>query len=110
MVVVKEGHCFCWCVPINSYNGKGVAKSGLSSSDRATHAVIYMEGTRLATSDAEDKMMDKIAIAVGLAGADRILDVMSRINLGKVHTIEHNVKVMNVGNTRRESLKDLEAY
>jgi hypothetical protein len=110
MAVVKEGHGFCWCVPINSYNGKGVAKSGLSSSDRAAHAVIYMEGTRPAISDAEDKMMDKIAIAVGPAGADRKFDVMSRINFGKVHTIEHNVKVMNVGNIRRESLNDFEAY
>jgi hypothetical protein len=110
MAVVKEGHGFCWCVPINSYNGKGVAKSGLSSSDRAAHAVIYMEGTQPVTSKAEQKMMKKSAIAVGPAVPDRKLDAMSRINFGKVHTIEHNVKVMNVGNIRHESLEYFEAY
>lgn len=108
MAVVKEGHGFCWCVPINTYNGKGVAKTGFSSSDRLAHAVVYMKGSPPTTT--AEHGMNKRAIAVGPAGLDRKLDMMSRVNFGKVHTIEHNVKVMNIGNIRGESLADFEAY
>jgi hypothetical protein len=110
VVVVKEGHGFSWCVPITTYQGKGVAKRGLSDEDRRAHAIIYMEGTNIRPTAAERDMMDKESIAVHAAATDQKLDPMSRINFGKVHTIEHNVKVMNVGRISRDDLDDFKHY
>ncbi|KAJ5467820.1 hypothetical protein N7475_005572 [Penicillium sp. IBT 31633x] len=38
MIVVKEQNGCCWCVPILTYNRKGVAKKSI---DRSKHAVVY---------------------------------------------------------------------
>jgi len=46
MVVVKERHGYCWCIPINTYKGKGVAKHGLSRQEQAAHATVHMSGIR----------------------------------------------------------------
>ena len=35
MVVVRERHGYCWCIPIRTYNYQGVAKKGLSTQDRS---------------------------------------------------------------------------
>jgi hypothetical protein len=108
--VVKEGHGFSWCVFINTYQGRGVAKSGLSKTDRLAHAIIYMSGSDAKQAAAEKDMMEKAPLAVSAAAADQKLDIMSRINFGKVHTIEHNVKVMDVGRISREDMKDFRDY
>jgi hypothetical protein len=110
MVVVKEGHGFSWCVPITTYQGKGVAKPGLNEEDRRAHAIVYIEGTSARPTAAEKGMMNKRPIAVHAAANDQKLDTMSRINFGKVHTIEHNVKVMNVGRISRDDLEDFKHY
>ena len=110
MVVVKEGHGFSWCVPITTYQGKGVAKPGLNEGDRRAHAIIYMEGSSPRPTAAEKGMMNKRPIAVHAAANDQKLDTMSRINFGKVHTIEHNVKVMNVGRISHDDLDDFKHY
>lgn len=41
--------------------------------------------------------MAKEPLEVDPARPDQKLDCMSRVNFGKVHTIEHNVKVLPVG-------------
>ena len=110
MIVVKEGHGFSWCVPITTYAGRGVAKPGLSKIDRLAHAVIYMEGADARLTAADADMMDKNFIAVHPAAADQKLDEMSRINFSKVHKIEHNVKVMDVGKISRDAMRDFRDY
>ena len=109
MAVVKEDHGYCWCIPINTYNGKGLSKPGLSERDRQSHAIIYMEGTQPQYAPGEPRSAKK-PIAVKPAGADQKLDWMSRVYFGKVHTVEHNAKVMNVGNITGTSLEYFEAY
>ncbi|KGO77547.1 hypothetical protein PITC_059870 [Penicillium italicum] len=93
MVVVKEQRGCCWCVPITTYSGKGVAKAGI---DRSKHAVIYMRGSRPRTVQSEPRMA-KEPLEVDPARPDQKLDSMSRVNFGKVYTVEHNVKVLPVG-------------
>jgi hypothetical protein len=70
--------------------------------------VIYMVGTSSAAAPGEKII--KNPIAVRPAREDQKLHPMSRINFGKIYTIEHNVKVMNVGKVADESLYNLWHY
>jgi hypothetical protein len=110
MAVVKVRHGYCWCVPINTYNYQGVAKKGLSSEDRQAHSIIYMDDTKPAIHSTEKGMMFKSPIAVTAANSEQKLHYMSRINFGKVYSVEWNVKVMNVGKVNRDSMFTFEGY
>ena len=68
-----------------------------------------MVGIEPQYADREPRSSKK-PIAVKPAGTDQKLDKMSRIHFGKVHTVEHNVKVMNVGNITGNSIQYFEAY
>ncbi|KAJ5089650.1 hypothetical protein N7532_008334 [Penicillium argentinense] len=107
IIVIKEQKGCCWCLyanptdpldrisltifldsPITPYSGQDIAKSGV---DRNRHAVIYMRGTR-PTTRANEARMTKDPIEVRTAKQDQKLDSISRINFGKVYTVEHNIK------------------
>jgi hypothetical protein len=109
MAVVNREHGYCWCIPVNTYNGKGVAKKGFNESDRAAHSIIYMKGEDPFQADDEFDII-KEAIAVIPANREQKLDRMSRLNFGKVHTVEHNVRVMPVGRVAQQSLPYFEGY
>ena len=110
MVVVKEDYGCCWCVPINTYNEQGVAKftrnkQRITKSDETiidAHAIIHMSNVDWYSPKWEPEMT-KDPISVVPAATDQKLSDMSRINFAKVHTIEHNVKVMHVGSVTKES-------
>ena len=67
-----------------------------------------MIGTSSAAAPGEKIV--KNAIAVKPAAKDQKLHPMSRINFDKIYTIEHNVKVMNVGKVVDESMHNLSLY
>jgi hypothetical protein len=92
--------------PISTYSGQGTAKPGVDSS---THAVIYMAGT-MPRVEPNEQRMTKDPIAVIPASPAEKLDKMSRINFGKVYTIEYNVKVMDVGMVTPDSQRNLHHY
>jgi hypothetical protein len=110
MVVVRERHGYCWCIPINTYNYQGVAKKGLSTQDRKAHCVIYMDNTDPTTDPEEQGLMTKKPIAVTAANAEQKLHHMSRLNFGKVYSVEWNVKVMNVGKVNADSVAAFTGY
>jgi hypothetical protein len=68
-----------------------------------------MSDTRPSRLPAETDM-NKKPIAVDKASHDQRLDAMSRINYARVHTVNWNVKVMNVGKVTRESMPSLITY
>jgi hypothetical protein len=70
--------------------------------------VIYMVGTSSAADPGEKIVKNPIAVVP--AGPDQKLHPKSRINFDKVHTVEHNVKVMDVGQVAAESLHNLSLY
>ena len=109
MVVVNREHGYCWCIPVNTYHGKGVAKRGFNKSDRAAHSIIYMDDEDPFQADDEFDIIKK-AIAVNPADQEQKLDRMSRLNFGKVHTVEHNVRVKPVGRVAQQSLPYFEGY
>jgi hypothetical protein len=96
--------------PIHTYNGQGVTKPSLSESDRRAHAIVYMADTRPFCLPEEEKYLTKRPIAVDKASADQRLDPMSRVNFKKIYTIEHNMKVMNVGKATKDSLPAFLGY
>ena len=85
--VVREGHGYCWAIPINVYKGQGVKKRGFNKADVQAHAIVYMQGTRPLALN-EEPYMPKNPIQVVPADADSELDKASRINFAKVHTVE----------------------
>lgn len=92
--------------PISTYGGKATTKSGL---DPSTHAIVYMRSEKPGRLQAETGLT-KTPLVVDPARHDQKLDVRSRINFAKIYTVEHNVKVMEVGHIGKESLHLLETY
>ena len=108
MVVVHEVHGACWAVPVHTYRNRGVEKPGFDQSDIHGHAVIHMKGT-LPYTPATEPRMSKNPIQVDPAGTQE-LEPMSRVNFTKVHTVEHEVKVLNIGRVSQISMEDFENY
>jgi hypothetical protein len=57
----------------------------------------------------EERGITKEPLAIVLAPGQK-LDPLSRVNFGKVYTIEHNIKVSEVGKVSAASLPKLKAY
>ena len=94
---------------IYTYSKQGVLKGGLRPEDCKQHAVIYMAGER-PTDLPDANLMDKEAIAVNPASPDQKLHEMSRLDFRRVHTVEHNVKVKDVGQVSKASMPYLITY
>jgi hypothetical protein len=58
----------------------------------------------------EESDLNKKPIAVDKSSPDQKLHPSSRLNFAKIHTVNWNVKVMNVGKVARESMPLLVAY
>lgn len=111
MVVVRERHGYCWCIPIHTYHGRGVLKPGFNRQDQEAHAIIHMEDTKPGSNSREEiRAMTKQPIAVRAASHDQKLDIMSRLNFGSPYSIQMNVKVMNVGKVTDASMPAFESY
>ncbi|KAI9043868.1 uncharacterized protein KD926_002759 [Aspergillus affinis] len=106
MVVVKALDQCAWCFPVSTYSRKGVAKTGV---DASKHAIIYMQGTEPQRGSGEPQMM-KEPLEVAPASPDQKLDYMSRLNFGKIYTVEHNVKVLPVGKITERSMPRFQNY
>lgn len=100
MVVVKEYQHCSWCFAIYTYGGRGMSKYG---TDASKHSIVYTEGNR-PTRDPNEPMMSKDPLEIRLSSYDQKLDAMSRLNFGKLFTVEHNVKVLPVGKITERSM------
>lgn len=107
MVVVSQKKGCCWCIPISTYGGRGTLKPGLRPE---THAIIYMDGTEPTPLKNENGMTKEPLKVERTGGSSGGLDHASRVNFDKVYTVEHDVKVMNVGKVCRQSMPKLEMY
>lgn len=93
--------------PVQTYRGQGATKVGVIVED---HAVIYTGGERdPPPSLLEGEGITKQALRV-VADGNETLDECSRINFGKIYTVEHNVKVLNIGIIAPEHIYLLEYY
>ena len=76
------------------------------------HTVIYMEGQADASPEPrrDECGITKEPIAVKPSRRDSQLDPMSRLNFGKVYTVEHNIRAMDIGMVTKESEHRLVGY
>jgi hypothetical protein len=108
MVVVKQKEGYCWCLAINSYGGNGVAKKGIKPAERKAHTIVHMKNVK-PIKHPDEVGMDKQPIAVEMVPG-QTLNSMSRLNFGCPHTVQWNVKVMNVGKVHLDSIPYLIGY
>ena len=92
-----------------TYGRRGVGKRGVNKSE---HAIIYT-GKRAplplpdeAPQRGERGMLPQ-SIRVDVDQNTEKLDLLSRLNFGKVYTIEDNVKVRSLGKVNRDSMQAL---
>ncbi|CAN9261410.1 unnamed protein product [Alternaria alternata] len=98
--VVKPGAGFSVCLRISTYSGQATTKPGVIPYQ---HAAVVEQGHPPAWIDGEDfpKLLPPIEIKIEGQGVD--VSPASRINFAKPYTIEHNIKVRNVGRVVGES-------
>ncbi|KAL3471927.1 hypothetical protein BJX99DRAFT_236430 [Aspergillus californicus] len=106
MVVIKtKEHC-SWCFSISTYGRKGVAKRGVVASQ---HAIVYKEG-KMPYARHDEPQMTKEPLEIWPNSHDEPLDGMSRLNYGKIYTVEHNVKVLPIGKVSPDSMTKFRDY
>jgi hypothetical protein len=129
-VVVKMGHDCCSCLyafpsrympplrswsdfmhrPILTYGRQACAKPQVV---KWQHAIIYTGRDEPAAQPGEQPKQGEysmmLAIRVSPKSRMEKLDPLSRINFGKIYTVEHNVKVYDFGDVHPDSLVTLKA-
>ncbi|KAK5094212.1 hypothetical protein LTS08_008703 [Lithohypha guttulata] len=105
MVVIRNRDGYCWCIPINSYGGRGLSKDGLTAEQREAHAIIHDSTKKPTPVDGEVEIF-KEPIAVDTVPGES-LTAASRLHYGKLYVVEWNVPVMHVGQVTEECMPTL---
>ena len=92
--------------PITTYGGKGAAKKSI---DKNAHAIIYT-GSSAPEQLQGEQGMNKSPLRVLPVRPDAKLDTRSRVNLGKIYSVEWNTKVKEIGRLDKASLVKLISY
>ncbi|OQN96401.1 hypothetical protein B0A48_17653 [Cryoendolithus antarcticus] len=108
-VVIRTSDKYCSVLPITTYNGRGVSKPGVIKSD---HAIVYTGRTCPHPRPEEyparrEAPMRPESICVDPDDKSTKLDSMSRLDFGKVDTIQHYVKAKSFGKVNERSLRPL---
>ncbi|KAH7068392.1 hypothetical protein BKA63DRAFT_113414 [Paraphoma chrysanthemicola] len=104
--VVRPHSTFSVCLRINTYGGQGTTKTGLNPRD---HAAVIPAGGRF-IEHTKGEQLDKEPIEIKIEDQEIEIDPMSRINFAKPYTVEHNVKIRNIGRVFGESVGCLDRY
>jgi hypothetical protein len=87
-IVVRTASSYSTCVPIHTYGGRGVGKVGVDSKE---HCGVYT-GNRPPVNTERSPCLTP-PVRIDPDDSTGRLDPCAVINLGKLYTIEHNVKV-----------------
>jgi hypothetical protein len=105
-VVIKPHQTFSICLRISTYSGQATTKSGAAANFHA--AVIPAGGTF--TPHPQGENLEKDPVEVKVEDAAVTIDPMSRIHFAKAYTVEHNLKVRNIGVVVGDSVGLLDNY
>ncbi|KAG4435148.1 hypothetical protein IFR05_009380 [Cadophora sp. M221] len=114
-VVIGEGYGNSICSPIHTYSGQATLKSNLP--DPKQHAIIYTsksppEEKSYITEDGtlvkENLPKEPIRVIPEQDGEEKDLGDLSRVNYAKIYTVEHYVRVLNIGKVHPSSMTSLE--
>jgi hypothetical protein len=109
MIVCRQRQGYSLCVPINSYSNHGVGEKNMNEIEKQAHAIVYPYGSAVPRSLPGEPRFEKKPIAINM-GQGHTLTESSRIHFGQCHTVEHNVKVMDIGKVDRDSMADFGTY
>ncbi|CAN9132172.1 unnamed protein product [Alternaria alternata] len=104
-VVVKPKREFCYCLRISTYSGRATLKPGVNSNE---HAAVVRQGHQAVVYEGEIGLKEPIEIKLENEQID--VSPASRIDFGKIHPVQYNVKVKNVGRVVGESVRRLEQH
>ena len=110
MVVVSPQSGFCHAVPVYSYGGKGLSKSGLRDSNIKAHAVIHMEGTSANWLQGEPPSGKRPITVRPFPNNSFTFDRSSRINFERPSPVDYNTKIILIGTVTRECMAYLTGY
>ncbi|PQE06561.1 camk kinase protein [Rutstroemia sp. NJR-2017a WRK4] len=110
-VVIRVNHGNSLCLAIHTYGGWATLKPNLP--DPENHAIIYtsnhpptLYSYRNTNGEvySENIFKDPIRVVPEQSGREGELDERSRINYTKVYTVEHGVRVLNIGIVDKRSM------
>jgi hypothetical protein len=104
-VVIQKRQGSSLCCPIHTYRKQGTTKLRVGAE---YHAIVYAAGSKPELLPQEQSPgMGSFPIVV----EDKFvtIDKTSRLNFGKIYTVEHNIKVRNVGKVEKEAVPRLMA-
>lgn len=104
--VVKPHPAFAVCLRISTYSGQATTNLGANVRD---HVAVVPLGAMLTTRP-QNEHMEKDLIEVKVENQGISIDPTSRINFAKPYTVEHNVKILNVGRVVGASVGLLDRY
>ncbi|KAE8448457.1 hypothetical protein EG329_009522 [Mollisiaceae sp. DMI_Dod_QoI] len=100
-VIIKPGAGYCICLPINTYERQGVAKSGVHATD---HTIVYSGSKPIYFRGEKEKGLTRTPIKIVTKNPRHKLADTSRLNYAKTYSVEHNVKVWFIGNVDKDSM------
>ncbi|PQE33349.1 heterokaryon incompatibility protein [Rutstroemia sp. NJR-2017a WRK4] len=102
-VVIREGKGYSLCLPVHTYGGQGALKPRLNAEE---HAAVYVKGTEPMVQKEEEMTVEPFPVIVENTDDNdcKVLHPMSRINLGKIYTVEHYSRVLKIGRVDPEHL------
>ncbi|KAG8160049.1 hypothetical protein KVR01_010686 [Diaporthe batatas] len=96
-IVIRNGEGHCNCVPILTYGKLGCLKNGVKPHH---HGIVYEKGSQPIRLPKEPDLRFR-PICMEMNPGEHISEE-SRVNYSKLVTVEHNVKVLFVGNVLYE--------
>lgn len=107
-VVIREDRKHSQCLPILTYSHQGLRKPSVDEQD---HVVVYTGVTNSGFPPlAPGEVLSREPIRILPATPLDKLNNMSRLNLSKIYTIEHNVPVVDIGFVAPDHLVKLKNY
>ncbi|KAK4623991.1 hypothetical protein CLAFUW4_05682 [Fulvia fulva] len=110
-VVVRASANYCSALPIATYGSQGVGKPGVKKSE---HAIIHTgrdapspQASEAPARGAGESPMRSMPIRVVPDDPRELLDPLSRIDFGKIHTVQHNIKARPMGMVHPSSMNAL---
>ena len=103
-VVIRKRLHSCLCLAISTYSGRGVSKEDGRPQD---HAMVYSSSDLIPSPLPQEKItLDAFPIIV--EEPSEALGPVSRLDFGKVYTVEHNVKVLRIGRIAPDHINRLQ--
>jgi hypothetical protein len=100
----KGPHCLCLC--IHTYGGQATTKAGIKPED---HAPLVYDGGEVQLHPNEASLIKEKLVAV-LEDSTISLSPYSRIDFGKIYTVNSNSRVRTIGRIGSSYLGRLEEY